>query len=121
MRTLVDASLPREIEIMMQRHFPVHCAALGAEGSIQTVRDAISRGRALHFEDAQLPAYVALEFAFDTSFSTNPKFPWAQAVLRNLTLPSALRMEELRSEALRYLATLAEAEAAAHLAEAHNG
>lgn len=118
MRALIDTNLPREIEVMMQRQFPAHCAALGANGSIETVRAAISRGRALRFETPQLPAYVALEFAFGGAFSTDPKYPWARAVLNDFTQSSALRMEELRSQALHYLAELAEAEAA-HSTEAH--
>jgi hypothetical protein len=106
---LVAASMPAEIEAMMSKHFPLHCRKLGAARSMDTVREAIARGRALNFDNPQLPAYVALEFGFGTDFSTNPEYPWAQEILQDRSLPSEPRMERLRSSALNYLAHLPDA------------
>jgi len=110
MDALMGVCLPDAIEAMMRQQFPRHCEALGVEGSAQTIAEAMARGRALRFENAQLPAYVALEFAFGTAFSTSEDFPWAQRVLADAARPSGERMEELRDAALQYLGKLAEAE-----------
>jgi hypothetical protein len=111
MRVLTDASMVRMIEDMMHRHFPRHCANLSSVECTQTVRQAMLKGRALGFEDAQLPAYVALEFSFGTGFPVNPPCPWAQEILDDRSLASAARMQRLRSKAIFYLAALAEATA----------
>jgi hypothetical protein len=106
MRALTDANIPSAIEAMMLKQFPLHCEKLGADGCRQTIREALSRGRALGFESLQLPAYVALEFAFGDDFSTNSDYPWAQEILRDLSLVSKQRMKRLRSKAISHLANL---------------
>ncbi len=111
MRALTDASMPSAIEAMMLEQFPVHCEKLGTKGCRQTVREALSRGRELGFESLQLPAYVALEFAFGEDFSTNFEYPWAQEILHDPSLVSEQRMKRLRSEAIYYLANLTAATA----------
>jgi hypothetical protein len=111
MRILSDASMETAIEAMMRQRFPHHCERLGRRGTIQTIRDATSRGRALGFLDAQLPAYVALEFSFGTDFSENPVYPWAQQILQDRNLASEPRMHRLRTAAMFYLARLAQAAA----------
>jgi len=100
MRTLTEASMPAEIEVMMRKLFPHHCEILGPDESLQTVSQRDITGPRVEFENPQLPAYVALEFALGTGFSTNPEFLWAREILNDLSLPSEPRMQALRSQAL---------------------
>ena len=111
MRIFEDAGLQPAIEAMMYQHFPRHCAQLGPRECAKTIEEATLRGRTLGFDTAQLSAYVALEFAFGTDFSTTPAYPWAQAILHDRSLPSDLRMQRLRTKAIFYLAKLADAAA----------
>ena len=108
MRVLAEASMPMAIEATMRRLFPRHCVQLGPHGCVQTVRDAIARGKSFGFENAQLPAYVSLEFSFGTDFSTNAEYAWAQELLHDRQAASAPRMQSLRTKAIFYLARLAE-------------
>ena len=110
MRILTEAGMRTAIEAMMLQNFPLYCAQLGPRGCTEAVREAVARGRSLNFQEAQLPAWVSLEFAFGPDFATNPAYPWAQEILAERSVPSEPRMEQLRSSAIFYLARLAENE-----------
>ena len=109
MRVLSDSVLPHSIEKTMRECFPDECAALGDEGCRRVIAGAIGRGRAFGFLEPQLTAYAALEIRFGSDFATNPEYQeWAAEPLLDRAGTSEDRMQRLRSNAIFYLAKLAE-------------
>jgi len=104
MRILNQSLLPRSIETTMREVFPDKCAQLGESECSRLVNEAVRRGRQQGFEDAQLPAYVSLEFCFGPDFGVDEKYrDWAGRDLEDRTSASQERMQRLRTAAIRYL------------------
>ncbi|MGD0524158.1 MAG: hypothetical protein ABSE49_03380 [Polyangiaceae bacterium] len=74
------------IEDFLVRHvvkfFPEQCAALGPEGTVQTVRDGLADAARHGLQDSlDECAYVDVMFLFGRGFATDPRLPWARAAL----------------------------------------
>ena len=83
-----------------QENFPVLCRTLGIEGTLAFIRYGIARAqRHAITTERDLSKYITLVFAFGEDFDTDPKFPWAQAVLNDPTLDGTKRTARLYAAA----------------------
>lgn len=109
MRTLKESAILREVEARLARMLPQRTAVLGEAGLRTAVREAAARARSFGLTGDQLLAYAAFEFVFGSDFSRNPRYPWAEAILRESALPPAERMQKLREAGIFFLAAEEEA------------
>jgi len=72
------------------------------------VRMSTERGVALGFGAAELPAWVALEFALGDAFHMLPENAWAAEILADRTCPRADAVQRLREQAILQLAAMTE-------------
>ncbi|KIH83436.1 hypothetical protein UCMB321_2932 [Pseudomonas batumici] len=87
---------------------PEHHAALGPDGTRETIRHGVARARAYGITTARgVTVYVRLLFLFGRDYDTNPELPWAGAVLGDPALAEEdARVDQLALAARFYLEAL---------------
>lgn len=91
LRPLTQTSLEsfyRRGEDHLARHFPVHYAVLGPEGTRELLAQSVKRaaGYGLNTE-AQVLTFVNLQMALGVDFDSAPSTSWAGSALRDTSLP----------------------------------
>jgi hypothetical protein len=108
MRVMSLALFQRWVETHLREHFPNQCAPL--EGAELRRRVQCGLKKAGHYgfvQEADLCRYVDLIMVLGADFDTDPRFPWASAILNNPAFKSpGTRMETLFEAACEHLRTL---------------
>ena len=90
----------------VREFFPGRCESLGEEKTRETIRYGIARAEAYNIVvERDVCKYIDVMFAYGRDFDTNPKLPWAGAILNDpaVTCPTtrANRVFEAATDSAR--------------------
>jgi hypothetical protein len=88
----------------LEEFFPKNCTLLGEE----KVRQIIAQGweRAIQHEmpsERGVRIYVTLIFMLGNSFDSDPQFPWAEEIIKDVTIDEMTRIDRLYAKAIDYI------------------
>jgi hypothetical protein len=92
----------------VKEFFPEQCEVLGESGIREAIEYGISRAKNYGIvNDGDVAQYIDVMFAFGRDFDTDPQFPWADAILNDMTEENApAKSARLYHTAMEYLREL---------------
>jgi hypothetical protein len=109
-RALSLVMFERWLQSHLRQYFPKQCAGLTDAELRQTVRTGIARGRRYGFvHEADLCRFTDILLVMGADFDSDPRLPWAAAILNDPGLARpGVRIEMLQEAAAGHLRKLAE-------------
>lgn len=88
----------------LRRFFPKRCEALGPEDLAQRCQEIVERGRGYGIRsERDLCKLANVHFVLGDGFDTDPRLPWARALLTEADCGPTLRINRLVIAAVRHL------------------
>ena len=104
-RELMSKRFEDRMVAHLERHFPEQCRALGEAGTREAIQYGIEQAASYRIvAERDVCKYIDVMFAYGRDFDTDPKLPWAGAILRDETLGGPRdRVDRLCSVAIEHL------------------
>lgn len=109
MEVFEQAALRRfedEMVVHLRQLAPQHCNAVGEEGLRQVIRTGFKRAASYGLTNrGPVRFYIDLMIMLGSDFDTDPQYPWAAALLKDLAVPDQMiRADRLYEKAMDYSA-----------------
>jgi hypothetical protein len=92
------ASFEQRLFLHLHKYFPERCAVMGGEAVRHSIRRGVARARSYGIIcERDVARFLNHVYFLGPDFDTDPKYPWAQDILRDPAIPPSSKMQRLSS------------------------